>query len=347
MLRSRRRPSAFTLIELLVVIAIIGVLIGLLLPAVQKVREAANRVKCQNNLKQIGLACHNYLSSEGGFPPGSEASPALVGSVYNYGHSWMVLLLPYIEQDSLYRELDLKGTHTPGETATGLVYSNAFLNNGSNDYNGNLLRGLFISIYVCPSSTLPNYGLTGIDPPGPQGVLMPSYTGIAGAVNDPSAINMDGNGNVNEATGIVSQGGVMFTISSQPYPARLQTTDITDGTSNTMLVGEQSDWCVDSGGVKYDCRSDFGHGFTMGGGRNEFRQWNNTSVRYAINDKSWNLMGVGNPYYGCNRPIQSAHTGGANVLFCDGSVHFLSDGLALTTLYNLANRNDGNPVGDY
>src|SRR6516165_2908473 len=125
--------AGFTLIELLVVIAIIGVLIGLLLPAVQKVREAANRVKCQNNLKQIGLACQDYLSTASGFPPGSVTSPSMAGGVYNYGHSWMVLLLPFVEQDSLYRQLDLKGTHTPGETATGLVYSNAFLNNGSND----------------------------------------------------------------------------------------------------------------------------------------------------------------------------------------------------------------------
>src|SRR5687767_15198425 len=98
----RRHHSAFTLIELLVVIAIIAVLIGLLLPAVQKVREAANRTKCHNNLKQIGLGLHNYHSALGKFPPGNNLAQA--GSPPSF--AWSTYLLPYIEQASLFQQIN-------------------------------------------------------------------------------------------------------------------------------------------------------------------------------------------------------------------------------------------------
>ena len=322
------KGRGFTLIELLVVIAIIAILIGLLLPAVQKVREAAARMKCQNNLKQIGLALHNYHDTNGKLPPGGETAPS-----GGYGHSWYTLVLPHIEQGNIFAQFDFKCVYSP---YTGLVYA------GTNQHNGTLLAGKPLSILFCPSSPLPQYVLVGAIAGSSAGVQSPTYTGITGAVYSATVINRDGEGYEHYGKGIVSRGGVL--VSNEPH----KLTDITDGTSNTMLVGEQSDYCRTAAGATVDCRSDFGHSFSMGPGwPGENRNWNVTSVRYRINDKAWENKGVGDVYYGQNRPLQSVHTGGINALLADGSVRFLTETITLPTLYNLANRNDGNVLGNF
>jgi len=320
------RRSAFTLIELLVVIAIIAILIGLLLPAVQKVREAAARAKCQNNLKQLGLAIHNYHDTHGSLPSGGEGSPT-----GGYGPSWMVFILPYVEQANILNRMDLTGSG--GQVHTGLFYWHAV--------NGAAANGAKISTFVCPSTTLTD--MMAIAGTCPQGVQRPTYVGIAGAIDHSTAINYGAN-QQHSPSGIVAAGGVL-TLNTINRSRTLLS--ITDGTSNTMAVGEQSDFCGNASGAKLDGRSDFGHTFMMGGIDGDRRTWNITTVRYKINDRTWENAGVGDVHYGQNRPLISPHSGGVNCTLADGSVRFVRDTLDLPTLYNLCNRDDGRVIADY
>ena len=198
MTRLSHRRTAFTLIELLVVIAIIAILIGLLLPAVQKVREAAARTKCQNNLKQIGLACHNYENTTGTLPPNGAYLPA--GSTATFsGDSYSVLarVLPYVEQASLYQLVDLNASATSQPTVTGQK----------------------IPIYVCPSEMNDM----------PRVSTPPRYPSTYGA-NEGDWLVWD------PTTG--KGGNGPFSIVAFPNQKGFRLTDIVDGTSNTVGFAE-------------------------------------------------------------------------------------------------------------
>src|SRR4051794_15993621 len=163
---SGRPRRGFTLIELLVVIAIIAVLIGLLLPAVQKIREAAARLQCQNNLKQMGIALHSYHDSVGSLPPGVTSDVAPYGSGGGGGSGWMVYLLPYVEQVALYQKWDFKSGNSGHTNATNMA----------------LVDGAQLKVYRCPAD--PNYTFASSKRAGQTGgVMTASYAGIAGAVN--------------------------------------------------------------------------------------------------------------------------------------------------------------------
>jgi len=329
--------GGFTLIELLVVIAIIAILIGLLLPAVQKVREAAARMKCQNNLKQMGIALHAHNDGIGRMPPGcaNDATPfGLSGTGGSgWGMSWMVYLLPYIEQDNLYKKLAFSGS-------SGWQNTNNSAAIGQNQ----------IAVYRCPSTTLPLLVSDGYQD-GTK-TMTSTYAGIAGAYNATFGAFTEtrvGSG----GGGQVSAGGVLFPNS------QIRVNDMPDGTSNTMMVSEQANYITDTSGAKKAWNATGPHGWQMGanqstippnyGGDN--RAFNTVTIRYQINVVTgWtdNPSGTGVGFNsGNNIPLNSTHTGGVNALFGDGSVRFLSDTIALNTLAWLATRDDGQTLPSF
>jgi prepilin-type N-terminal cleavage/methylation domain-containing protein/prepilin-type processing-associated H-X9-DG protein len=323
---SSRRPKGFTLIELLVVIAIIAILIGLLLPAVQKVREAAARMSCTNNLKQIGLALHGTHDQQGKFPKGCARSDV---DKSDWGSSWKVYILPGLEQDSIFS----KWQHT-GSSG----YSNA--------NNMALANKAMIKTYRCPSSSVPEF-YPGSWNGGSFVLMMSSYTGIAGSHLTSISSNWAGS---------TSGGGILGANSA------VSITGIIDGTSNTMIVGEQSDHIRDAAGVAIP--GSFGaitsqgpHGWTMGSSGNDTpapafggdRAFNTSTTRWSINQRGLgNNCGNGTcDNMGNNIPLSSQHTGGANVAMADGSVKFMSQTIPLLTLQYLSDRADGNVIPSY
>ncbi len=316
------RKRAFTLIELLVVIAIIAVLIALLLPAVQQAREAARRSQCKNNLKQAGLALHNYHDVYNTFPIGN--NQALGGG--NWGQSFWVGLLPYLDQAPIYNQWN---SEVPN---SGYNYA----------ANMNVVAGKMIPVARCPSSPMGAYEFSPHNGPNP-GPAVATYAGIAGAYPDPQG-RAPAYGN-----GFSSTGGVLF------YRSRIRMGDISDGSSNVMLIGEQSDWCVQTGTTQQRIAiHSWPHGMFMGSPGSD-RSFNCATVRYNIGYKQAEGGHNFNPCpttgvcgnSGTNNPIQSAHTGGAHVLLGDGTVHFLSSSLDMSILLNLATRDDGVPVGQF
>jgi prepilin-type N-terminal cleavage/methylation domain-containing protein/prepilin-type processing-associated H-X9-DG protein len=317
-----KRPG-FTLIELLVVIGIIGVLIALMLPAVQKVREAANRMSCLNNLKQIALATHNFHDTHQKFPAGARL-PVYVGSRPTGGTNLWVELLPYFEQDNLHNKWD--------------YYDNR--NNVAGEENA--ITAQVIKLLICPSDPLPAdvvENSAARTPPWSWGFYgMSSYGGNAGTRSAPF-------GDPPAFPGI-SRDGIFFIGSC------VRLTDVTDGTSNTFLFGERF-----HRDPEYDLRqpvvipgiapiAQVGKwGWVAGAG-----VMANVTLHSAapINYR----MPSGGEALALNNRIAafgSGHPGGANFAFADGSVRFVTERIPLPTLQALSTRAGGEVVsgGDF
>lgn len=366
--RSRGVRPGFTLIELLVVIAIIAILIGLLLPAVQKVREAAARAKCQNNLKQMGVAIHAYHDVYQRVPAGgtSDVPPFGTAAVTDqqWGSSWQAFILPYIEQQSLYNQIKFVG-------GTGWQTSPTT--------SGPFISNVKIPVYRCPSTPLPDNCWGGFN--GGQNVMASTYVGVSGAVNGlfntVTGLPFVDNGRIGLPSGsagccsggIAASNGVLFAGSA----TKVTLVNITDGTSNTMMVSEQGDF-LQVGNIltKVDWGSGKTHGWLIGywtyrnpgqpnGGNKvsgqDMRTMNMATIRYPINQKMF--PSVPYPVGNCaafgicdntptNVPLNAAHTGGVNVGMADGSVRFLRDSTSMVIQGQLAIRDDGIPMnGNY
>jgi prepilin-type N-terminal cleavage/methylation domain-containing protein len=336
MSRHPHSERAFTLIELLVVIAIIAILIGLLLPAVQKVRGAAARLKCANNLKQLALACHNYHNTCDRLPPGGVFNPP--GMVppalekYNQG-GWTVYVLPYMEQDALYRQIPNLGVPNqnaiPDAIAAGLIPDK-------------------LPFLRCPSDPdmpdmpMTNYGGSG----GPQ-----CRTGACGPANDINQRYCNGTSAEPPVTlspltypGYAASASLGKTLDAAQirgmfgtYGPKITIDMATDGTSNTLLLGETLP------GETLSRNS--GHWANAGPARcpttivpinyhtNYFEPDGCTAapLRYYAN---------GNVATG----FKSNHTGGAYFALADGSIRFLNETIDHRTYQYLGCRDDGQPV---
>jgi prepilin-type N-terminal cleavage/methylation domain-containing protein len=313
-----RRPPArrgFTLIELLVVIAIIAILIGLLLPAVQKIREAANRMKCANNMKQLGLGLHNYQTTNGFFPPGAVTNSTSVAATQTRQklgittpsfHSWSVFLLPYIEQDNLYR-----------------LYN---LNANWYDPVNQKVRETPLALMVCPST-----------PGGTNRFAQKTVGGVSvrAAAGDYAPDNaysttLEGLGLVDPT---VNPNGVLQVNVAYSVP------EVADGTSNTSVLAEDAGrparWRA---GKQVSATSG-----TDGG-------WADRDNEYITH--GFTADGVSSPgpcHTNCtnDNEVYSFHAGGANHVFADGSVHFVKASMDIRLFVKLLTRAGDDVVTDF
>ncbi|MGL4555709.1 MAG: DUF1559 domain-containing protein [Gemmataceae bacterium] len=339
--RGARR--GFTLIELLVVIAIIAILIGLLLPAVQKVREAAARMKCSNNLKQIALACHNYESANSALPPAGRGYSWCVsaaggpGDTQIFNSNGLVLLLPYLEQEPLFRQFNLKeaSAMTGNNPGSPWQNNNATLSSvvGNPNTNGNgVAARTELAAFTCPSDPNPAIGrLAGIHY-GPGG----SGSALVGAATNYDFVTSD--------TDFSRCNNWRTSAAKRMFGENSDTklTHITDGTSNSFMIGETTKWHANGAAFAWAYRTWVMSGIDPGTSNPGLNLWHLPAVH-----PTWQNP----PYVPVPGRIRtwwaaagSLHTGGCHFAMGDGSVRFMSESTDATTLERLCTISAGEVV---
>ncbi|MAX40342.1 MAG: prepilin-type cleavage/methylation domain-containing protein [Gimesia sp.] len=304
-----KNRKGFTLIELLVVIAIIAILIALLLPAVQQAREAARRNSCKNNMKQIGLALHNYHDSFTSLPPGSIVW--YNGSRYNgHGWTWHASILPYLDQGNMYDQIQ-------GPDSSGMGAESG----GVNDPKQQLAGQTVISVFWCPSQPDVTLGAQ------KNGYSPSNYNGNMGTLIGSSGDNCI-SGSITDAAGMAAKGGCMGADGVFYISSSVAFRDITDGLSNTILVSE----VIDSGGdsdMLGGGGSDRKHCFSNGADSNPPTEMTEYLIAAEGNDP---INSYGEEAAG------SYHTGGAHFVFGDGRVRFLSENMDMALYRAISTR---------
>jgi len=328
-----KKKGGFTLVELLVVIAIIGVMVGLLLPAVQAAREAARRMSCSNNLKQISLGLQNYHDTFKVFPYGDEGI-----SGNTWGSNWRLRILPFMEQNALYDQWQFGPSHGwAGSSPRGVANMTAQL-------------GFSPAWAICPSSPLEKFANARTDVRGnqPNTLLNFTYFGISGAENSPDGTWVSGKRNDGGAVkGVYAADGML------PSNELIGMEKCTDGTSNTAIMAEISNFTFNATRlVKEDRRPGATWGWMMGTNNANIRNnvdavASTTTIRYAPNSNMLGAAGVSlaaTENERRNTPLTSAHPGGVQLALVDGSVRFISDSINMNTLTFLCVRDDGRSI---
>jgi prepilin-type N-terminal cleavage/methylation domain-containing protein/prepilin-type processing-associated H-X9-DG protein len=342
------RHRGFTVIELLVVIGIIGVVIAMLVPAVQKVREAANRMKCANNLKHLGLACHMYHDAYRIFPPGSKTIPPSppVNNWRGDKGSWLVLTLPYMEQEVLYRQIpkpdvpmydSIRNSPMGGavQTRLKLPYGRC----PSDEYDANAPLSNYVGS-MGPQCLNSNCNYTPFEK-----YCSPKNSGLGDWGYTAGALYGDG------ATSKAQLRGIFYRIAKFTFSIG----DVPDGLSNTLIIGEglpnENAYLIRAGDFAYP-----GGNWAFANGGNNI---NSTIVpiNYKIIPNTFcHLNQYGQPVTQKDDPtratdnwgiifgFKSRHPGGTNFVFADGSVHFIQENIDMKTYQLLGCRNDGLPV---